>query len=149
MWSLGRDEARALLRGVVAVVGYRRAVHSANSDNNDNNDNNSDDALWRCVDVCDATLRDELVRLALHAGFASTFERVARQCSSWRVRFADGNAARHAATLDIVDDDDDDERGADRVGGVLCSNKRARVWCCEMPSGYVSASVSASFNTQT
>jgi hypothetical protein len=75
-WHLGRDDARALVDGVLSVGGKAGAVT-----------------------VSSTEVRDAIVRLALHAGFSSWFARVDEE--TWRVYVARSGAVSLAAGRDM------------------------------------------------
>jgi serine/threonine protein kinase len=99
VWLLERDAVRAIVAGLTA--------HGPT------------------VVTADAALRDELLRLALHAGYSATF--VATDAGQWAVTFdAAGAAGAPVDAAQVVDD-----------AATLARYERDRTWCCQMPSGFV------------
>ncbi|KAJ8613654.1 hypothetical protein CTAYLR_003139 [Chrysophaeum taylorii] len=111
---LGKDDARHVLC---------RSVAAAASD--DDNGKRRSFFSTRCP-----RLRDEIVQLALHAGYAASFE---QREASWRVDLSDDRAFAEPklrrGTLDIAP--------ATSFSSIVGLRRRKRTWCARMPRGFV------------
>jgi serine/threonine protein kinase len=97
VWLLERDAVRAIVAGLTAA--------------------------GPVVATASAALRDELLRLALHAGYSATF--AATEAGQWAVTFG-GDGCADVDAAQFVGD-----------AASLARYQRDRTWCCQMPSGFV------------
>jgi serine/threonine protein kinase len=95
-WSLPAAGARAILRGL------REGEH---------------------IYTDDAEFRDQVVRLALHAGFTCAFDRVSSSSSMWRIVLAEASNVDRPLL----------RRSVDQVARVKNPHADRRVWCFRMP----------------
>jgi serine/threonine protein kinase len=100
VWSLGRDDARAV------IAGLRRGERGDGAP-----------VLW----APSVRLRDELVRLCMHAGYAARFELLQPSGGVWAVRYSSD------AVLSL----------SKSSGEVRSGSYDGRVWCLTMPSGFI------------
>jgi ankyrin repeat protein/serine/threonine protein kinase len=95
-WSLPAAGARAILRGL------REGEH---------------------IYTDDAEFRDQVVRLALHAGFTAAFDRVSSTSSMWRIVLAEASNVDRPLL----------RRNVDQVARIKNPHADRRVWCFRMP----------------
>jgi hypothetical protein len=108
-WSLNRDQLRCIVRGVRLADNSGDALRCDGSE-----------SAW----TQSASFRDELMRVLLLAGYAPRFERV--RDDAWQVRW--WTAASAAAAQPALEA---------KRGEVRQVEYEGRVWCFNMPSGFI------------
>jgi hypothetical protein len=111
VWQLPKDALRHIVCGFASAAVATDATQKRTA----------------TVVVRGVTLRDELVRVLLHAGFSATFARERADERCWRVSYSD-DAALGEPTL---------QRSANDVIAARATPCAERTWCFDMNDGFI------------